>query len=314
MWNSIEFRELRVFLALAEELHFGRTAERIGVTQSRVSQSLRKLERQVGGQLVYRTSRHVELTTLGEHFRDDVAPTLERLDLIIERTRTASNNLQGRLDLGLYSGPSAGPRFSQIVKTFESQHPECTVHVIDLQLNGDFLEPLHRGEVDAITAWLPQDQADLVTGPILTRQKRLLAVARDHPLADRQRVSVEDIADYAVARIESLPDALIPTKTPSGRTIPHISLRGPFHSQLLAYEIAHGTIVHPTVSSVPDYWGHPDITYLPITDLPPAKSALVWRRRDANPRLREFIRVAREVLRQHKQSNAKRGNGASRRR
>jgi DNA-binding transcriptional LysR family regulator len=74
MWETIELRELRVFVTLAEELHFGRSAERLGLTQSRVSQSLRELEAKLGGRLVYRTSRRVELTPLGERFRADALP------------------------------------------------------------------------------------------------------------------------------------------------------------------------------------------------------------------------------------------------
>ena len=77
MWQTIELRELRVFLVLAEERHFGRTAERLGLTQSRVSQSLRGLERKLGEQLVHRTSRRVTLTPRGERFRDEAGAANE---------------------------------------------------------------------------------------------------------------------------------------------------------------------------------------------------------------------------------------------
>src|SRR3954463_15667877 len=66
MWETIELREIRVFLALADELHFGRAAERLGVTQSRVSQSLRTLEAKLGERLVHRTSRRVTPTAAVE--------------------------------------------------------------------------------------------------------------------------------------------------------------------------------------------------------------------------------------------------------
>jgi DNA-binding CsgD family transcriptional regulator len=62
MWAGVALREITLFLTLAEELHFGRTAERLQVTPSRVSQTLRELEAKLGGKLVHRTSRHVELT------------------------------------------------------------------------------------------------------------------------------------------------------------------------------------------------------------------------------------------------------------
>src|SRR5215218_5320543 len=73
MWSTVELREIKLFMALAEELHFGRTAERLQLTPSRVSQTLRDLEAKLGGRLVHRTSRHVELTARGERFREEVA-------------------------------------------------------------------------------------------------------------------------------------------------------------------------------------------------------------------------------------------------
>ena len=74
MHETVELREIRVFLTLAEELHFGRTADRLGLTQSRVSQSLRALERKLGEDLVHRTSRRVALTAPGERFRPRSVP------------------------------------------------------------------------------------------------------------------------------------------------------------------------------------------------------------------------------------------------
>jgi hypothetical protein len=60
--------------------------------------------------------------------------------------------------------------------------------------------------------------------------------------------------------------------------------------------VARGRIVHLTVPAFAEYYGHPGITYVPVSDMPPSKSGLVWRRRASDPRLREFIRVTREVL------------------
>jgi DNA-binding transcriptional LysR family regulator len=65
MWADVELREIRAFLVLAEELHFGHSAERLGVSQARVSQILRELERKLGQRLMHRTSRQVALTPAG---------------------------------------------------------------------------------------------------------------------------------------------------------------------------------------------------------------------------------------------------------
>src|SRR5215212_9052069 len=101
MWSAVELREIRVFLALAEELHFGRTAERLELTPSRVSQTLRQLEAKLGGRLVHRTSRHVELTARGKRFREAVAAPHVGLMGALERTHDEGRELAGVLRLGL---------------------------------------------------------------------------------------------------------------------------------------------------------------------------------------------------------------------
>lgn len=85
---DVELRELHLFLVLAEELHFGRTAERLGVTSSRVSQTVRALERKLGRlRLFDRTSRVVILTEVGAALRRDLAPAVAGLDEVVRRAR-----------------------------------------------------------------------------------------------------------------------------------------------------------------------------------------------------------------------------------
>lgn len=103
-----------------------------------------------------------------------------------------------------------------IVDAFDALHPECDVDLVQLSWD-DPLAELRRGGVDLIACWLPLEQPDLVVGPILTRQQRVLAVAREHPLAQRASVSFEELADHAVPRFDGWPrelhEALFPTET-----------------------------------------------------------------------------------------------------
>src|SRR3954451_4604183 len=144
MWETIELREIRVFLALADELHFGRAAERLGVTPSRVSQSLRTLEAKLGERLVHRTSRRVALTAAGERFLADVAPAHERLVAVL---RGATH--EATLRIGLLTSITAGPGLVELIGAFEERHPGCGVEVKELALSVG-LEPLHTGDVDVI--------------------------------------------------------------------------------------------------------------------------------------------------------------------
>ena len=294
MWETIELREIRVFLALAEELHFGRAAERLGITQSRVSQSLRELELKLGQQLIHRTSRRVALTAEGERFLADVAPAHERLVAVL---KGASH--QATLHIGLLASITAGPRLIELIGAFEARHPGCSVEVKELALSTRF-EPLRRGEVDLMAGWSPSDAPDLVIGPTLAEEAWVLAVAADHPLAGRAEVTTDDIADYEVSDTRGMVPAellgvIVPERAASGRPMKRRRLKHHDWSELTTM-IARGKLVHPTTASIAEQFPQPDIRCVPIADMPPWPSALVWRRGDRSPWLRAFAGVAEEVL------------------
>jgi DNA-binding transcriptional LysR family regulator len=300
MWEAIDLRELRVFLTLAEELHFRRTAERLRVTPSRVSQTLRELEHKLGAQLVHRTSRNVQLTSFGERFRGEVGPVYGELARVLEHAHAGTRSLQGSLRLGLFSGPAEGPHLREIVDAFGTLHPECEVDIVQLSWD-DPLERLRRGDVDLMASWLPLEQPDLVVGPILSRERRVLAVAREHPLAERESVTFEALADYSVPRLDGWPrtlhETLFPSRTPSGRPIGGVRIPvGGRNFLEIAHRVARQELVFPTVASAQPFGAALDLAYVPITGMAPARSALVWRRRERDPRLREFIRIARDML------------------
>jgi DNA-binding transcriptional LysR family regulator len=302
MWEAIELRELRVFLVLAEELHFGRTADRLRLTPSRVSQSLRQLEDKLGAQLLHRTSRRVSLTAFGERFLAELAPVNAELAAVLERAHGAARSLEGALRLGVFSGLVGGPRLVEIVDAFSAQHRECQVEIVQVSWD-DPLAPLRDGDVELMASWIPLEQPDLVVGPVLTRQPRVAAVASDHPIAGRDSVSLEELAEYPIPRFDGWPselhEAFFPSTAPSGRAIPGVRIPvGERNLFDLTHRVGRGEFVFPTVVSADPVMGlgQYDLAYVPITGMAPARSALIWRRRDRNPKLREFIRIARHAL------------------
>jgi DNA-binding transcriptional LysR family regulator len=300
MWQTVDLRELRLFLALAEELHFGRTAERLDLTPSRVSQSLRALEDKLGARLVHRTSRRVRLTPFGERFQRDVGPVVQQLDDVLEQTTASARRLEGTLRLGLLSGPAGGPRLFEIINAFESLYPECSVDVRQ-EAWDDPVARLRNGDVDVMATWVPLDQPDLVVGPTLSREQRVLAVASDHSLAARESVGLEELADHPVARIGSWPkelrEAVVPARTPSGRRIRGTRVDAGDRALLdLPLRIARGELVLATVASARPYMGGSELAFVPITGMTPLRSALVWRRPARDPKLRALIAVARDIL------------------
>ena len=91
MWQDVELRELRIFLMLADELHFGRTAERLGISQPGVSEAVRILESRLGVKVFDRTSRRVRLTPAGEGLKRDLMPALAALDHALAQCESADH-------------------------------------------------------------------------------------------------------------------------------------------------------------------------------------------------------------------------------
>ena len=298
MWRSVELREIRLFLVLADELHFGRTAERCGVTQSRVSQSVRELERKLGVDLARRTSRRVELTAAGERFRADASAALASLERVLEAIERASTQVNEPVRLGVMAAAVIGPEVRAIIEAHERAHPASPVEVVGLPFRDRF-GPLRRGDIEVMVASLPVDVPGVVTGRVLSRHPRMLAVGRNHPLAERATVSVEDLADHAIAQLDlavpqGLVEAMAPTTTPSGRPIPRVPLPAREASTLIL-AVASCKIVHPVTSAFAATYTHPDITYVRIHDLPPSRSVLAWRSRNRHRGLRAFLNAADEV-------------------
>jgi DNA-binding transcriptional LysR family regulator len=297
MWSAVELREIRAFLVLAEELHFGRTASRLGLTPSRVSQTIRTLETRVGGRLFERTSRRVQLTPAGAQLRRGVSSAYDQLEQALATTHESVTGVSGTLRIGMYSTCNGGPHFIEIAKTFETRHTASSVVVTNTGFARDQLAWLRNGELDMLAMRLPLNASDATIGPILSSEPRVLAVAADHPLATRDSVSIEDLADYTVADVPTLPrelmDAFIPPQTPSGkrlrRTQSHAVAETPIR-------VALGEIVHPTVPSFLNHYPHPAITSIPIRDMPDSETALIWLSSNSSAKIHAFARAATDVL------------------
>ncbi|MFB9239930.1 LysR family transcriptional regulator [Plantactinospora siamensis] len=295
---DIELRELRLFLMLAEELHFGRTAERLGLTTSRVSQTLRTLERKLGGRRLFRrTSRVVELTEAGRALYAELTPAVTNLDQVL-RTATFRARGPGVVRVGLLNAASGVDVLSRAIERFEAAHPGATVQLTTTPF-ADRLGPLRRREVDLVVTRLPLDQPDIVVGPVLSAaDQRVVMVGRTHPLAHRVDVSVEDLADHDVRRPLGLTAeqsaAVCPARTPSGRNIRFVDAPVDDTAELL-YLLARGRLVHPTVAPFAGHFKHPDVIAIPLRDLPSSTCALARLRGVRDPDRDALLTIVREL-------------------
>jgi DNA-binding transcriptional LysR family regulator len=295
MWKDIELRELRIFLALAEELHFGRTAERLGISQPGVSEAVRMLESRLGVKVFERTSRRVRLTSAGEEFRRRLAPALAALEQTLAETSDLSGDISGLLRVGFVL-TTEGPALSRLVSAFHDRYPGCEIRLQEVE-TFDAYRALRRGDIDMLCNWLAVDEPDLTAGTAFAHYQRALAVAPAHRLAGKATVSIEELASEEVALFppttpSAVYDLLVPPRTPSGRLIRRTQ---PIRTinEILAL-VASGRIVHPTSSMVPIF-GREDIVLIPIDDLPPIPLGLVWVASRENSRIRALDETARSI-------------------
>lgn len=294
--------EIEAFLAVAEELHFGRAADRLVLSRSRVSRLIASLERKAGGPLFERTSRQVALTSAGLRLRDRIGPAWSEIGAAFAETRQVLRTSAGTLRLG-WPATCAGPSLTRLAKTFIAAFPECELSLHDLPAC-DLYGPLRRGEIDVLAYWLAGKDPRLTTGdpglaagPVLEYRDRVLAVGIGHRLAGRGSVSVEDLAGEKVAGAppelpETVWDSIVPSRTPSGGLV----LRtGSWRSaEETIVEVVSGRLVHPTVTGLPGCQ-RDDMRIIPIRDLPPLPLGLIWRAGDGNPMISALAGVVCRV-------------------
>jgi DNA-binding transcriptional LysR family regulator len=292
----MELRDIEIFLVLAEELHFGRTAERLHVSQARVSQAIKKQERRIGAPLFERTSRTVALTPIGRRLREDLQQAYDLIQESLAQATTAALGIRGTLRLGVMG--ALGNELRRVIDAFRARHPDSTVEISEFHFSDPFTR-LRSGEVDLQLMWLPVREPDLTVGPVVLTEGRVLAVADGSELAGRESVSMEDLGGRQVP--DSSPEipgywreAMIPERTPGGRLIPRGPYARTFH-EILAL-VAAEQIITPLNGHVTRYYTHPGITFLPIRDAPLTQWALVWPTVASNSaHLRAFLQTARDL-------------------
>ncbi|MGH3208327.1 MAG: LysR family transcriptional regulator [Trebonia sp.] len=287
--------ELRAFLVAADELHFGRAAERLRVSPSRVSQLVRCLETQVGAPLFERTTRRVELTQIGVHLYTDLTRVYDDLNTSMRRAKSAAKGLAGKVTVG-YLTHCEDTAFTRLVAEFQACFPACDVGTTDVT-GTDYYDVLRNGSVDVLLGRFGADPppSGLVQGPVMSREDWVLGVARAHSLAPRDVVSVEELADEAIFGVPDkltgeLSNPLYPARTPKGRPIPCRGIARTF-AEVLAL-VARRENVFPVGASFPAHYGHPEVAFVPLHGWPPATRTVVWRAHGNTALVTAFIDTA----------------------
>lgn len=293
--SSLDVRELEAFLALADELHFGRAGERLYVSQSRISQLLRSLESKIGARLVERTSRRVRLTPLGEQFLAGLRPAFDSIVKTIDEARDVARGVGGLLRIGFQG--TANDQVMNAIALFQSRYPECATEIVEIPFSDPF-GPVHRREVDTAVVLMPVQESELVLGQVFSKQPQSLAVSTRHPFAKRDALGAEDLAACSLIGVHgAAPEywrrAQAPAVTPEGRPI----LAGPsvatLQEGLALVQADRGAMLlcHPTA----DYYGRRAVTFVPLTGLQDSFLGLVWHRNYETARTRAFSQALATV-------------------
>jgi DNA-binding transcriptional LysR family regulator len=276
--DHLETRQLRYFVAVAEQEHFGRAAQQLGIAQPPLSRAIRDLERQLGVQLLVRTSRRVTLTPAGRTLLGDARIALDAVAAAGNRARHAGQDVPA-LRLALKADHDAG-LLPKILDAYD-------VLPVELLLGGygEQLPALHDGRADVALLTTPFDERGLDSEPLITGP-RLVALAASDPLAANTTLRLADLAGR-----------LLPYGTPAENGFP----KPPFehhepldHSQIFSL-IEVGSTVWFLPVWLAERFARPGIAYRPVAELEPATLTVAWPAQSRLAAVAAFVRTAQQL-------------------
>ena len=180
----MDLKQLRAFLTVAEDLHFGRAAQRLGMSQPPLSQQIRALEEELGARLFERTSRRVELTEVGRLFEPEARRTLAQADHARAVAQMAQHGQRGRLRISFTASGPFVQSLSDALATFRHHHPEGELNVSELH-SYDQIDMLRQEQIDIgmVRSSIQPALPDGLRARLLVEEKLVVAVRKDHPFA-----------------------------------------------------------------------------------------------------------------------------------
>ena len=284
---------LRAFVAVAEELHFGRAADRLYTSAPTVSQHIKRLEQQLGFPVMVRSSRHVELNRNGKELLTlarHVVTASDELSTWAKRVRSG----QPSLTIGFWTN-AAGHLTATIITAMLRQMPELDLRLRHLSW-GRVIEAVLDGEVDVAFCRDPIDRAGIRATPILT-EPRVLAVPANHPLANRESIDITETVDDAFILptqgneaqrrwwlVDPRPDGRHPRTGPTAGDLEEI-----------LELVSAGLGVNITGESVRNATSRKDVRFVRIRDIDPTRVLLIAREHSRDPLVIMFEQIAADV-------------------
>jgi DNA-binding transcriptional LysR family regulator len=294
----MDLRQLRTFVAVARERHFGRAAERLHVAQPAVSQQIRTLEADLGTRLFDRTSRSVELTAAGRTLLAGAPDILDRMAQLTEATRATARVLRGELRLNYARTAPVGVA-TDIVEEFRRRHPDVTL-LTDSATTARSLALMRDGALDAAFVRLPLiDRSDLTIVEV-GRDPLMAALPAGHRLTRKRALSATDLQGERIVfwprqQGPGFHDWIVDTLF--GGRMPEVTRIEPDTEQMVR-AVAHGEGCAITTTARASVLSMRGVVFKPFADpAPAAPLGLAWRSAEVAAPLRQFVAIARKLAR-----------------
>ena len=299
----MELRQLKYFVAVAEELNFGRAAGRVYLSQPALSQQIRKLEEDLGVTLFYRTKRQVELTEAGQALLEGARQALVQIEQTVRAVREAGGLESSRLQVGFPEYANHTP-VAEILRIFQKRYPSVGLEQHEwflLQHTLQLVARLRDGTLDVGFLLLPVDDDTLAHEHVL-RIEIVAAIPEDHPLAAEGEVPLRALANERLIlfsrRFHPMHyDHIVECCREAGfnpdivqKNEPQV-YSGPTTYRMVASGVGIGIVVPPLViTSRP-----PGVVFRPLREPTPTLDLVAaWRRDDRSANLQAFLEVIRE--------------------
>ncbi|MEV6010489.1 LysR family transcriptional regulator [Streptomyces sp. NPDC051976] len=279
----METRELRYFVAVAEELHFGRAAQRLGIAQPPLSRAIQQLERRLGAALLDRTSRVVTLTEAGSVLLAEGRAALDAVDAAERRTRRAAVPSTDRPGLVLVTKASASSEL--LAKLLDAYAAEPDAVPVDVLLCGPAEQErlLREGRADVALLHRPFDSTARLHTEELRTEGQVVILPAGHPLTDRAHVHMADIT--------GLPGLPLPRwPHPDGTYPPGPGPQVRDHAQLLQLvSLGRACAVSPESCRAQL---HADLAAVPVLDAPKVTTVIAWPPHSRSRAVAALVRTA----------------------
>ncbi|MBO1329990.1 LysR family transcriptional regulator [Streptomyces sp. VRA16 Mangrove soil] len=282
---ELETREIEYVVAVAEELHFGRAAERLGIAQPALSKAVQRVERRLGVQLFVRSSRQVVLSPAGEALLRYGRYALDAVSAAVDRTRRAGG-AEDRLRLVLKPGGDAG-LLSALLAAYAARPDARPVEIV-FSGPADRVDLLRAGRADAALLYVPFDDLDGLAHETLCVEPRVAVLSAGHPLASRAELRLADLEHEPMPRWKGVPDGVGDARG-SGPEVADI----PQLYSLVAVGLVTAVLPRSLVSPAPE-----GVVCVPVVDAPESRIVVAWSPRDeARPVVASFVSAAAGLAR-----------------